>query len=179
MATLPQQHKEVETGGQEEILQEIVRISELDTNNPDVVILSGLKLHNLATQAASDNLGDYLVQSLGLERIKRLQDFSLFFEITLDNAFMEGVLSGKFSDPDQHPLQPVYNLLAKREYDLVMNHAQNISRKPWIHIGSGYPETAIGIYKQFGIPIICVDKNKRVVQKAEPVLKKFNLWGEK
>lgn len=154
----------------------IEAIANADHINPQEIIHTGLRLHGLVTHAALENIDPSSM--LNSAQVKKLQDFSVLFETTLDDDFMNKIIEGKYSDPNDHPLQHLYNSLAHYEGTAMAKALGRNIRKPLIHIGSGWPETAIGLYRQFDVPVICVDMNAKVINEVEKALERLNLLGK-
>lgn len=46
-----------------------------------------------------------------------------------------------------------------------------------LHIGTGWPGTAIGLYRQFGISVTCVEKDLEFAERSTAGLRKLGLLG--
>ncbi len=86
---------------------------------------------------------------------------------------MQDVLLGTTTSPDQYPFQLIYDRLASMEGQMVGAN----TRRPIVHIGTGWPGTAIGLYRQYGTPVTCVEKDPAVARKSKEALQRLGLLG--
>lgn len=109
-----------------------------------------------------------------MSEIEILRDLNGQKEIAVDYQFIDDVLAGRALDSDQYPLQQIYNRLSSMEAAV----SGMEGGKPVMHIGTGWPGTAVGLYRQFGIPVTCVERDEDFAQKSYDGLKKLNLIGD-
>jgi hypothetical protein len=162
----------------EQQIAEIRDLIALESVDTDEIIENGKKLYQLIETLSVGGADEELMRALTPEQVFRAQTLSLKFEITLDNRFMDNVIAGKIHSPDDHPLQVMYNHLGFMEGTGIRRCLGRDFSRPLIHIGSGYAETAIAIYRQFGVPVICIEKDRQTAQKAEKTLACFSLLGK-
>ena len=152
----------------------IDRLFDIDPSDLDSAIMAGLTLECLVGRAISKGHGKRVAASYTPEEVKKLQAIHGAYEVALDSRFMDDVLSGVAITPDKYPLQPVYDRLSRMEAE-----AEQMQRgSSIIHIGTGWPGTAIGLYRQFDIAVMCVEKDAEVAQKSEDALKRLGLLGK-
>ncbi|MEK7138711.1 MAG: hypothetical protein AAB799_00840, partial [Patescibacteria group bacterium] len=139
----------------------------------DRLITAGRTLEHAVLDAVKERSGKRLAASYTEEQIRQLQDLHGNFETAVDQRFMEQVTSGKTSDPEDYPFQPTYDRLSQMEATIAnMQRGEKI-----MHIGTGWPGTAIGLYRQFGISVTCVEKDREVAEKSAAALEKLGLLG--
>ena len=88
---------------------------------------------------------------------------------------MKAVFNGEATDPHQYPFQITFDKLAGMEAEAA---AINQKGKQVLHIGTGWPGTAIGLYNKFGIPVTCLEVDQVVASRSAESLKKLGLYGE-
>ncbi|GEM_PF-3115140 len=153
---------------------QIDQLFNIHHSDPNRVIMAGLALETLVVRAINEGHGNRVAASYMPEEVKQLQAIHGNYELAVDARFIDDVLSGKAITPDQYPLQPAYDRLSRMEAA-----AANMQRGSSVmHIGTGWPGTAIGLYRQFGIATTCVEKDATVAQRSEDALKRLGLWGE-
>lgn len=162
----------------EQKITEITNLIGSISHDQNETINIGLRLYQLIESLSIEDFDEELMNRLTPEQVLQAQFLSLKFETTLDNRFMDDAIAGKVINPDEHPLQSMYNLLGLREGTEIKKCLGRDFRKPLIHIGSGYAETAIAIFRQFGIPVICIEREQQVAEKVERTLDHFNLLGK-
>ncbi|MBM3209418.1 hypothetical protein FJZ40_03965 [Candidatus Shapirobacteria bacterium] len=159
------------------LLNEAVRRIRDAKTTAEEVVGEGLRLYGLIDELSRTGLDQVVFPHLTVSQIKAAQLASLKFEETLDRWFMERVMRGVASNPSEHPLQDVYNRLGFYEGSEVRKcRGGRLGRI--VHVGSGYCETAIAIYSQYGVPVVCIEKDAGTAAKVEEVLKRFGLHGE-
>lgn len=147
-----------------------------DINLPerDQLIMSGLILEKFVKKAIEDGCGERVAASYTPKQKAYLREIHSRFEVAVDDKFMNDVLNGKITDPQKYPFQQRYNRLSEME----ARAAGMQKGKPIMHIGTGWPGTAIGLYQQFGIPITCVEIDPEVAKKSKMALQKLGLYGK-
>lgn len=151
-------------------LSEILKVNLTDLNQ---VIQAGQKLETIVLQAIKEGWGERLAAVFKPEIAQKLREIHSVFEVTTDDRFMQAILDGKATSPDQCPFQPLYDRLAKMEAEAAtMKQGKQI-----MHIGTGWPGTAIGLNK-LGIPVTCVEINPVVAKKSKVALEKLGLIGK-
>ncbi len=146
----------------------------VDPTDQTQVFSGGSALRALVGRVVSSGWGNRIAASFTAEQRGQFRALNDAYEVAVDNSFMDDVLVGAITDPDQYPSQPFYDRLSSMEGQAL---GANI-REPILHIGSGWPGTAIGIYRQFGTPVVCVEKDPEVARKSEKALDKLGLLGK-
>lgn len=155
-------------------LPAIDRLFDDNHEDPDQILRTGLSLRNTLVQATREGCGNRVAQSYTKEQIKRIQEMYGKYEVAVDHQFIEDILTGKAVTPDQYPLQTIYDKLSLMEAS-----QSGIQRGvPIVHIGTGWPGTAIGLYRQFGIPVTCIEKDPDFADKSQEGLSKLGLLGK-
>ena len=129
---------------------------DLDYSDPEEVFRAGLSLRRTMAEAIREGCGNRVAQSYTPAQREQIQLIHGKYEVALDYKFVDDLLNGRADNPDQYLLQSVYNRLSAMEAIA----AGMIGEKPVVHIGTGWPGTAIGLYRQFGIPVMCVEKDE-------------------
>jgi hypothetical protein len=146
----------------------------VDFSKKDNLFKAGFAFENLVAKAIKDGCGERLAASYTPKEKVELREIHSKFEIAVDNNFMDDVLSDKTIDAQAYPFQTRYDRLSEMEAQ-----ATGMQKgKPVMHIGTGWPGTAIGLYQQFGIPVTCVEINVEVAKKSKMALEKLKLFGE-
>lgn len=154
-------------------VSEIDKLFNIDLANPEQVFIGGARLEQQVLLAVREGSGNRLAAQYTQQQREQLRELHSRFEVLTDERFMDNVLSNKTSDPNQYPFQTTYNRLS-----LMEARAGNMQQgKQIMHIGTGWPGTAIGLYRQFGIPVLCVEKDPCVAEKSEEALKRLGLLG--
>lgn len=146
----------------------------IDLSESSQLIAVGKSLENLVKKAIEDGCGERVAASYTSEQRALLREIHSRFEVAVDNNFMDDVLSDKANKSSEYPFQPRYNRLSEME----ARTAGMQKDKPVLHIGTGWPGTAIGLYQQFGIPVICVEADPDVAKKSKMALEKLGLYGQ-
>ncbi|MBI2142176.1 class I SAM-dependent methyltransferase [Candidatus Woesearchaeota archaeon] len=155
-------------------LPDIDSLFDFDTSKPDQTMTAGTSLEALVAKAIAEGCGERVAASYTQEQTAQLQEIHSAYEVLVDGLFMEAVLSGRAKNPDLYPFQPIYDRLSYIEAATA-----GIGRgKRVMHIGTGWPGTAIGMYRQFGIAVTCVEKDAMVAQKSGEALRTLGLLGE-
>ncbi len=154
-------------------LPQIDRLFDIDSSNPNMVITAGLVLRQVMAKAIRAGCGRRVADSYTSKQVRELQDIHGRFEVATDNKFIDDLTAGKALSPDQYPLQPTFDRLARMEAIAAgMQKGRQV-----LHIGTGWPGTAIGLYRQFGIPVICVEKDPEFAERSIKGLKELDLLG--
>lgn len=154
-------------------LPTIDQLFDLDPSDPKEAIRAGTILTRVINHAIRKGYGNRVAQSYTTEEIKELQSIHGRFEVVTDYQFIARVLSGRASKISNYPLQGIFNRLARMEAVA----AEMQKGKPVMHIGTGWPGTAIGLYTQFDIPVTCIEKDPDFAEKASAGLKRLGLLG--
>lgn len=156
-------------------LNTLSELLEVDKREVSALIKAGGSLEEIVYRAIKEGWGSRLAAVFNPELTNKIRNLHSAFEIATDYLFMEAVLSGKVKDVNQYPFQNIYHRLARMEAEAA---AMTQSNKSVIHIGTGWPGTAIGLYQQFGIPVTCVEINPEVAQQSRAALEKLGLYGK-
>jgi len=152
---------------------ELNEILKVDSTDLDQVVRAGQRLEQIVLRVIKEGWGERLSAVFKPEIAQRLREIHSAFEVTTDDRFMEAVLNGTATSSDQYPFQPLYDRLAKMEAEAAtMKQGKQI-----MHIGTGWPGTAIGLNK-LGIPVTCVEINPAVAKKSKDAIEKLGL-GDK
>jgi hypothetical protein len=82
---------------------------------------------------------------------------------------MSAVISGAAHSSDKYTFQPIYDSLSAMEAQA----AELKTGDRVMHIGTGWPGTAIGMYRQFGTPVTCVEIDPEVATRSQQALTKL------
>ncbi len=164
----------VEPSPEKAVLLQVDTLFDVDRANTDAVLEAGELLEKTVYEAIENGYGERLVANYTKEQRDELRDIHSAFEITMDAQFMDAILSGEVTSPDEYSFQPIYDRLSRMEGEAI----GPTEGKPVIHIGTGWPGTAIGLYRQFGIPVTCVEIDPLVAQRSRDALEKLDLLGE-
>lgn len=155
-------------------LPKIKSLFDVELSDKGRLFASGIILEDLVAKTIEDGCGERVAASYTPEKKASLRELHSGFEIAVDDKFMDDVLSNKASDAQKYPFQTRYDRLSEMEAQA----AGMQKGKPVIHIGTGWPGTGIGLYKQFGIPVTCVEIDPEVAKKSKMALEKLKLYGE-
>lgn len=147
---------------------------DIDLSESSQLIAVGKILENLVKKAIEDGCGERVAASYTPKQRAYLREIHSRFEVAVDDNFMDDVLNGKATKPSEYPFQPRYNRLSEME----ARAAKMQEGKSVVHIGTGWPGTAIGLYQQFGIPVTCVEVNPKIAKKSKTALEKLGLYGK-
>lgn len=90
-----------------------------------------------------------------------------------DKRFINHVISGVAKSSDRYPLQFIYNRLSMLEASAVgLKRGSKV-----MHIGTGWPGTAIGLCTQLGVCVTCVEKDPEFAERSRKGLDKLGLLG--
>ncbi len=153
---------------------EMDELFDTDLTNVNEVIAAGKRLEGIVGRAVTEGSGKRLAATYTRGQREQLRALHSDFEIAVDDRMMDDVLSGVATSPDDYPFQPTYDRLSLMEGQAV--GADN--KKPIMHIGTGWPGTAIGLYRQFGTPVKCIEIVPVVAEKSRKALDKLGLLGE-
>ena len=154
-------------------LPEIDQIFDTDPADLYGVIAAGKRLEDIVGRAVIDGAGDRVAASYTPEQRAQLRNLHSDYEVAVDNRFMDGILSGAAISPDEHQFQSMYDRLSFMEGQAIGAN----DKKPIMHIGTGWPGTAIGLYRQFGTPVTCIEIDPIVATKSRDALEKLGLLG--
>jgi len=157
---------------EKKFLADFERILKVDLADPKQLVPVGENLEKMVYQAVKEGWGDRLAAVFNKRVADKIRDIHSAFEIATDDAFMTAVLEGRANDADQYAFQPTYDRLAKMEAEA----AGMKKGKAVMHIGTGWPGTAIGLNK-LGIPVTCVEIRPQVARKSKNALEKLGLIG--
>lgn len=160
-------------GPENKYLSDIDRLFDTDLEDPNQVIDSGRRLEYLVQKAVDEGIGERVAASYTADQRVQLRDLHSVYEVAVDDRFMDEILAGVATSPDQYPFQPTYDRLSFMEGQAIGAD----DRKPIMHIGTGWPGTAIGLYRQFGTPVTCIEIDPIVAQKSRDALEKLGLLG--
>ena len=146
---------------------------DIDYSDPKQVARAGLFLRKTLTKAIRAGHGIRVADSYTTDQVNQLQKLHGNYEVAVDNRFIDNILSGQATNPDQYPFQETYDRLSFME----ANAAGLKKGGPVIHIGTGWPGTAVGLYRQFGIPVTCVEKDHKFAQRSKEGLERLGLLG--
>lgn len=155
-------------------LPRIDQLFDVDYSDPDQLIRSGSLLRETIHEAVRESCGTRVAASYTKDQIRELREIHGRWEVAVDHRFIDDVLSGKVNSPDQYLLQPTYDRLSFME----ATAAGMIGRRRVLHIGTGWPGTAIGLYRQFGIPVTCVEKDLEFAERSKKGLEKLGLLSK-
>lgn len=155
-------------------LSEIDILFDVDQSINSQLITAGKTLEDLVKRAIETGSGERVAASYTPAQRAYLRKIHSRFEIAVDDKFIDDVLSSKTTDSQEYPFQQRYNRLSKMEA-----RAGGMKKgKPVMHIGTGWPGTAIGLYNQFGIAVTCIEIDPQVAQKSKIALEKLGLYGK-
>ncbi|MFH2118257.1 MAG: hypothetical protein ABII10_00755, partial [Candidatus Paceibacterota bacterium] len=159
---------------EQQIYDQLAEILETNVSDPKALIKAGLDLEQIVFQSIKEGWDGRLGAVFNGEYTERFQGIHGQAEIAIDKQFTKEVLAGKITDPDDYPLQKMYDRLASMESVAAnMQPGEQI-----IHIGTGcFPGTAFGLSK-LGIPVLCIEKDPAIAKISIEVLRKLNLLGK-
>ncbi len=146
----------------------------VDLNQREKVMQAARLITDVVYQAILDGSGLQVAAAFTPEDVERFQAIHTRYEFDTDDRFMTDVQTGVATRADQYPFQMKDDRLAALESRL----AGMKRGEPVVHIGTGWPGTAIGLYRQFGVPVICVEIDPIIATRSKKALQKLNLYGE-
>lgn len=156
-------------------LSDLDQLFDINPSDSTQALVTGRRLEEIIMMAVAEGYGRRVAASYTTAQVEQLRALHSAFEIATDERFMDDILSGVAKSPDQYPFQPTYDRLSRMEATV----AEMKTGKPVIHIGTGWPGTAIGLYRQFGIPVTCVEKDTLTAKKSREALERLGLLGAK
>jgi S-adenosylmethionine/arginine decarboxylase-like enzyme len=154
--------------------QKMDKLFDTDLEDKEQVVEAGQELEEYVNDAVSAGLGRRLWASYSPGERAQLRDLHSAYETVVDDQFMKSILEGRATSPDQYHFQPVYDRLARIEGNAI----GKLDGERLMHIGTGWPGTAIGLFRQFGVPVTCVEMDPVVAQRSKEALEKLGMHGE-
>lgn len=152
-------------------LPEIDQLFDRDITDINDIMDAGQRLESIVARAVADGVGDRVAASYTPAQREQLRSIHSDYEVAVDYRFMDDVLSGVATNPDQYHFQPRYDRLAMMEGQAIGLD----NRRRVIHIGTGWPGTAIGLYRQFGTPVTCIEIDSDLADKSRKALERIGL----
>lgn len=167
--------KETKSNWSAEVINdELIKLLKLDLEMEGQLMSAGYNLEYLVYQAVQNGIGETVVRSFSDKQREHFERIHSRFEVMVDDNIMTDILNLNTNNYLDYPFQIRYNRLSKIEKE-----AANLqSGKPVMHVGTGWPGTAIGLYNQYGIPVTCVEIDQDVAKKSKTALEKIGFYGK-
>jgi hypothetical protein len=154
-------------------IDRLQQILDVDMQDTEAVMAAGEELERLTIEAMQDGWGNRFAALFSDENKARLREIHGTYEVAIDTQFNGDVLSGKATDASEYRFQLTYDRLARLEVEAAgLKLGDRI-----VHVGTGWPGTAIGMYKECGIAVTCVEIDPAVAEQSKLGLEKLGLYG--
>jgi protein-L-isoaspartate O-methyltransferase len=163
----------VQTLPENPYISEFEAMLAIDPEDSQRLAAAGKRLEAIVYMATSEGWGERLASLFSETQRKKIRDIHSAYEISVDDAFMDRVLADPSVTASDYRFQKTYDRLAAMEAAA----AGLASGDRVIHVGSGWPGTAIGFYMQKGIAVTCLEVDSLVAAKSRAALERLGLYG--